>query len=199
MKPLTFVFIGRSGAGKGTQFELLKKHLSHIDTSRNQYSVVMGDIFRNFFKADARLAHIARDITNKGGFQPDFFTSGLFVAHIAHTLPQDAHVFIDGFPRSVEQLTALNDLAQYAHLENIIYINIEVEAEEVKRRLLSRGRTDDTVEGITKRLSEYDRTVVPLLDHIKNNPTYVYLEIDGNRSINDIHEDIKSKLASYLA
>jgi adenylate kinase len=199
MKPLTFVFIGRSGAGKGTQFELLKKYLASVDTTRGQYVAVMGDIFRGFFKADARLAHIARDITNKGGFQPDFFTSGLFVSHIAHTLPEDTHIFIDGFPRSVEQLHALNELAEYAHLENIIYINIEVEPEEVKRRLLSRGRTDDTVEGITKRLSEYDRTVVPLIQKLEQSQAYTYLEIDGNRSIQDIHEDIKSKLAPYLA
>jgi adenylate kinase len=121
------------------------------------------------------------------------------VSHIAHTLPEDTHIFIDGFPRSVEQLHALNELAEYAHLENIIYINIEVEPEEVKRRLLSRGRTDDTVEGITKRLSEYDRTVVPLIQKLEQSQAYTYLEIDGNRSIQDIHEDIKSKLAPYLA
>ena len=192
MTPKTFVFLGRSGSGKGTQVELLKKRL---ETSGQSLSLDMGGIYRSFFSHDGYIQEIARDVSmNQGKFQPDFLTNALFVANAIPTLDGTSHVFIDGYPRSSGQLATLKELLAYAKRDNPIFINIEVSAENVKKRMLGRGRGDDTSEKIDSRLAEYQRSVVPLLAEIKNDPSLTYLEIDGEPSIETIAADIAAKL-----
>jgi len=80
MKSKTYIFIGRSGCGKGTQLELLKGYLSKKYPEIGIKSVIMGDIFREFFKKEGYVQDIARDITTKQGkFQPNFLTNALFL------------------------------------------------------------------------------------------------------------------------
>ncbi len=191
--PKTFIFVGRSGAGKGTQLELLKKY---FEATGAVHSLDMGGIFRAFFKTEGYMQDIARDLTmNQGKFQPDFLTNALFISNAINLIDETSTLFIDGFPRSVAQVQVLKELLAYAKRTAPIVLNIEVPREEVKKRMLARGRADDEDAKIDSRLDEYDRTVVPMLAEIMQDPFFTYIEIDGRPPIHEIHESLLKQVA----
>lgn len=193
--PKTIVFVGRSGAGKGTQVELLKAYLAEKDSAREVRSLIMGDIYRAFFKSPGYVQDIARDISmNQGRFQPDFMTNALFVSNALTIIDADSHLFLDGYPRSVSQLQVTKELLEYAKREGAIFLNVEVSREEVKERMMKRGRGDDSESAIESRLSEYDRTVVPMIEAVKNDTFFQYIEVNGQQSVEAVHEEMKKVL-----
>jgi len=193
--PKTIIFVGRSGAGKGTQVELLKAYLVKNDTTREVRSLIMGDVYRAFFKSPGYIQDIARDISmNQGRFQPDFMTNALFVSDALKMIDGSSHIFLDGYPRSVSQLMVTKELLQYAKRDGAIFLNVEVSREEVKNRMSKRGRGDDSESAIESRLSEYDRTVVPMIEAAKADSFFSYLEINGEQSVEAVHEDMKKAL-----
>ena len=191
----TFVFIGRSGCGKGTQLDLLKGYLSNKFSDMPIKSIIMGEIFREFFKESGYVQDIARDVSMKQGkFQPDFLTNALFVRKAIDIIDSKSFLFLDGYPRRIEQLEVLEALFSYSKRENIKVINLEVSRDMSKQRMLLRGRADDSDLVIESRLNEYDENVVPMIEKIKSNPLFQYIEIDGEPTIEEIHKDIISKL-----
>jgi adenylate kinase len=190
-KPQTFIFVGRSGSGKGTQLELLKEFLINKNKDIEVKSIIMGDIFRAFFKESGYVKDIARDISmNQGKFQPDFLTNALFVRSTIDIVDENSILFFDGYPRTLNQLEIIKDLLLYVKRENPIFINIEVSRENVKNRMLSRARGDDNENAIENRLNEYDKFIIPMLENIKSDSFFKYFEIDGEGSIPDIHNNI---------
>ena len=193
--PKTLIFVGRSGAGKGTQLELLKVLLSEKYPETKVCSLDMGNIYRAFFKNEGYVQDIARDLSmNQGKFQPDFLTNALFVSNAVTFIDGTSHVIIDGFPRSVSQLGIVRELLDYTKRAAPTVINIEVSREDVKERMLKRGRGDDSSEKIDSRLDEYDRTVVPMLASMAQDSFFSYVEIDGSRVPELVHADLVAKL-----
>jgi len=198
-KPQTFIFVGRSGSGKGTQLELLKGYLADRYKYTPIKSIVMGEIYREFFKEKGFVQDIARDVSmNQGKFQPDFITNGLFVRSAIDIIDDSSTLFFDGYPRTIKQLELIKELLQYAKHEYPIVININVSRENVKERMLLRARGDDSESAIESRLNEYDKFILPMLENIKSDSFFKYLEIDGEGKIEDIHTDIISKVQEYL-
>lgn len=66
--------------------------------------------------------------------------------------------------------------------------------ESVLGRAKEEGRLDDTEEGIKKRLSWYQRDVMPVVEYYKRDRDYDFYEVDGERSIEDVHREIISKV-----
>ena len=195
MTSKTLIFVGRSGAGKGTQLDLLKKYISAKTPEAKTNSLDMGSIYRSFFSETGYVQDIARDLSmNQGKFQPDFLTNALFVSSAVKIIDDVSCIFIDGFPRSISQLEIIKELLQYAHRNDATVVNIEVPREEVKKRMLLRGRGDDADEKIDSRLNEYDRAVVPMLEHIKTDSFFTYIEIDGMPKPEEIHTSLVSVL-----
>ncbi|HLP86848.1 MAG TPA: nucleoside monophosphate kinase [Candidatus Paceibacterota bacterium] len=194
-KPQTFIFVGRSGSGKGTQIELLKGYLADKYKDTPVRAIVMGEIYREFFKEEGYVQNIARDVSmNQGKFQPDFLTNGLFVRSVMDIIDDKSTFFFDGYPRTIKQLEIIKELLQYVKREDPIVINIDVSRENVKERMLLRGRGDDSEGAIESRLNEYDKFILPMLEVIKSDSFFKYLEINGEGKIEDIHTDIVSKL-----
>jgi adenylate kinase len=191
----TFIFIGRSGCGKGTQLELLKNYVLANNPEVSIKNIIMGDIFRELFKKEGYISSVARDLSVKQGkFQPDFLTSALFVNGAINILDLESALFIDGYPRTLNQLDILKQLFSYVNRSGITFLNINVSAENVTKRMLARGRADDTEEAIKSRLNEFDTFVAPMIEKIKGDSSFNYLEIDGEPGPDEIHKDIISKL-----
>lgn len=192
--PHIFVFVGRSGSGKGTQLELLADYIKRTD-SREQYKLNMGGMFRNFFQSGLYVAQIANDLTtNQGKFQPDFITTSLFVHDAITHISNEQHLFIDGYPRTQAQAEVLLELLAYARLGTPTVIDIDVSGEEARKRMMLRGRNDDSAEKIDSRFSEYERTVVPMIEWMKTNPNLSYVKVDGMSTPEAIHEALKQVL-----
>ena len=186
----TIIFVGRSGSGKGTQIDLLKSFLITEKEARVK-SIVMGDIFRNFFTEDGYVQKIAKDLSfNKGKFQPDFLTDALLVSNTIKIADKDSVMFFDGYPRDLHQLQTIKDLLVYLGRENSLFINIEVGRQSVKKRMLLRGRGDDHDEAIESRLDEYDKFVRPMIEEAMSDKFFNYIEVNGEGEVEEIHKNL---------
>lgn len=191
-KPLTIIAFGRSGCGKGTQLKLLSQKIN------NSYSFATGDFFRELFSKDNYTAKIAEQITNDGQLQPLFLTVSMWGQAFVENVTSTNNLLIDGFPRRIDEAKILADAFSFYGRENIILIDFTVTRETSKARMLKRGRPDDTNENAETRLDWYDTDVTDALNYLKNLPNYIYIPIDGERTIDDIHIDVMDKLKSYL-
>ncbi|MCX6754640.1 MAG: nucleoside monophosphate kinase [Candidatus Nomurabacteria bacterium] len=199
-KTKTLIFVGRSGSGKGTQIELLKNLFASKYEGTEIKLIAMGDIFRAFFKESGYVQDIARDISMKQGkFQPDFITDALFVRNTINILDENSILFFDGYPRNINQLEIMRELLNYVNRGKPIVLNIEVSRESVKTRMLSRGRGDDNDSAINSRLDEYDKYILPMLEVLKTDSSFDYIEIKGEGKIEEIHADIINKINPYLS
>ena len=77
---------------------------------------------------------------------------------------------------------------------NPVIIDISVSAEEAKKRMLSRKRSDDNEESILGRMAFYEEHVVPAVEFLKEKSGYKYIEIDGMPDIETIQQDLLKKL-----
>jgi len=196
-KPQTIIFVGRSGSGKGTQLDLIKEYLNSKEILVK--SIVMGDIYRSFFKEEGFVQEISRDLTmNQGKFQPDFLTNALFIRNAIDIIDENSVLFFDGYPRTTDQLNILKQLLIYVKRADSIVINLEVSRENVKNRLIARGRGDDNESAIESRLNEYDKFVAPMLEVMKLDTFFKYIEVEGEGEIQKIHNDIISKINNYF-
>lgn len=96
---------------------------------------------------------------------------------------------LDGFPRTVTQADWLIRQAKSGRFEIDCVINLVASEEVVSKRLLSRGRPDDTAEAIRRRFDEFEREIKPILNRLRAEGMPV-TDIDADRDSRDIHDDI---------
>lgn len=195
--PYTFIFAGRSGCGKGTQAKLLKEYLKSQDSNLALFEYSTGDGFRKFIEGDSYSSNLARDIQNKGELQPLFLTISMWASAFRDGLKPEDNIFIDGYPRVEAEAVAVVSALKFYERKTPIIIDFKVSRESSKERMEKRGRSDDTPENIEKRLNWYDRDVVPAIEYLKKQDGYIYWEVDGERPIEPIHEDIISRIKEF--
>jgi len=156
------IIFGPPGAGKGTQSEGLiqKYNLTHLST---------GDVFRANIKGQTELGILAKQFIDKGELVPDSVTIGMVENFVAENSDGPGFIF-DGFPRTIEQGQALDKFLTGRNDSISIVLALEVDEDELVRRLLERGKTsgraDDTSEDtIRNRFKEYASKTEPLLEY----------------------------------
>lgn len=198
-KAKTYIIIGRSGSGKGTQLQLLKTYLETTYPETRTQTYVCGDAFRAFFKEETVFSKKAQQITNAGHYQPDFLaTTLLFRDFIFDSINTEDHLLFDGYPRSVQQLKDIKELLVYVGCTDIIFIDIVVSKDAVTERMLKRARADDTTESIAKRQEEFDRAIVPMIEAIKKDTTVSYVSVDGMPAPEVVHQNVLQALETLI-
>ncbi len=96
---MILVFLGPPGAGKGTQAKLLSQRMGFLHLST-------GDLLREAVKNQTPLGKKAKEYMDRGELVPD----ELIVQLIEETMPKDGNVILDGFPRTVNQALALEEM-----------------------------------------------------------------------------------------
>lgn len=198
MSPQTFILIGRSGCGKGTQGELLAKYIKEQDEEkRNVYYVETGANFRKFFQEKSYSAKLAKEIYDRDDRQPDFIAIWMWAHLFLAELKGDEHLFADGTCRSLPEAQIFDTaLKFYKRKANVIYIDVSRKWSE--KHLLKRGREDDAnLEKIEKRLNWFDRDVVPAVEFYSSHPDYNFLRVNGEQGIGKVHADIVEKLKIF--
>lgn len=168
--------MGPPGAGKGTQAALLARRLGvpHIST---------GEMFRTHVSEGTELGRQVQALMEVGAYVPDELTVSMLAERIE--APDAAAGFIlDGFPRTVGQVEALDELLGGNGLDRVILF--EVDEEALVDRMLSRGRTDDNEETIRTRLKVYQEQTAPLVDLYEAQGLLV--RVSGDGSIEEIGE-----------
>lgn len=189
MESQTFVFFGQVGSGKGTQARLLMDLLQNRDGKEHVY-VYPGDEYRRLIKEDSFTGQLIKDSMHRGHLQPDFLTNSIVTNILAVALNPQKHLFFDGYPRTLVQAEAFEPMTRFFQRDNIKIIYIELSKEEAMKRNLQRGRSDDTKEGIEKRFDEYVNKVVPAMNYFKDKEHYRIYTINGEQSIENVHQDI---------
>jgi adenylate kinase len=159
---LNLVLFGPPGAGKGTQSEkLIKKYnLVHLST---------GDILRSEITAGTLLGMEAKKLMDQGTLVPDEVVIGMIRSKLQGNRGANGFIF-DGFPRTTAQAQALDNLLQEMGTSITMMLALEVDDEELTKRLLSRGkdsgRADDQNEEIIRnRIKEYNNKTAPLKEY----------------------------------
>ena len=124
------ILMGPPGAGKGTLAKQLKEALNlvHIST---------GDMFREAIKAQTELGVLAASYINKGDLVPDDVTIGLVKERLSQP-DCEAGFLLDGFPRTLPQAEALNEIAKEISRPIEAVINLDCDNEELVRRISGR-------------------------------------------------------------
>lgn len=185
---MNIVLFGGPGSGKGTQSEkLIEKYgLHHIST---------GEVLRDHIKKETELGKIAKSYIDEGQLIPDDL-----MIQILDTVLEEAKdkpgVIFDGFPRTIPQAEALNELLKKRGKKLHAVVGLEVPDDELVKRMLNRGkmtgRADDNETTIKKRLDVYHNQTSPLKEHYKKQNKYV--KIDGNREVDHIFDSIVGEL-----
>jgi adenylate kinase len=189
---LNLVLFGPPGAGKGTQSQkLIEKYgLIHLST---------GDLLRGEISQGTTLGLEAKKLMDEGTLVPDAVVIGMISNKLDAN--KDAKGFIfDGFPRTVAQAEALDNLLESKRSAISGMIALVVNDDELERRLLLRGkesgRPDDAnPEVIRKRIAEYNNKTAPVADFYKEQNKFK--SINGIGSVDEIFEAICSIISTW--
>ncbi|MBS1919603.1 MAG: adenylate kinase [Bacteroidetes bacterium] len=175
------ILFGPPGSGKGTQSDKLveKYGLIHLST---------GNLLREEIGHKTPLGIEAKKFMDKGQLVPDEVVIGMIDSSLEHHKGAKGFLF-DGFPRTVAQAHALDKLLELKKTSIHSVLALEVNDEELIKRLLNRGKTsgrsDDTDEAvIRKRLAVYNNETAPVAEHYKK--AKKFQAVKGQGTVDDI-------------
>lgn len=178
---LNIVLFGPPGSGKGTQASRLitQYGLTHLST---------GDMLRAEIAAQTKLGMEAKTLMDRGELVPDAVVIGMIASQLDDASGAKGFIF-DGFPRTVAQAEALDDLLLSRNIPLRSVLSLLVSEEELTRRIMLRGkdsgRADDQNEDIVKnRVVEYRNKTAPLADYYRGQNKLT--EIPGEGSMDEI-------------
>ncbi len=194
MEPLSVVFFGISGSGKGTQCDLLEKYLTEHDTERAVVRPEMGSLLRTFMQSGTPLAAKTGEIVSAGGLVPSFMPIFMLTEMLNKTFSGTENLILDGTCRRPDQSRAVNDMMQLFDRTNLQVVVLTLTPASAKARLVARGRADDARdELIAARFSWYEEHVVPAINELGTLGWTVH-EIDGEPEVETIHNNIVASL-----
>lgn len=189
---LNLILFGPPGSGKGTQSIKIAEcfNLAHIST---------GDILRSEIKNQTPLGLKVKAVIEKGELVSDNLLMELLENAIEKEKSKNGFIF-DGFPRTNFQAMGLDTMLEKRNTYISLVISLEVDRDEVVKRLLSRakleGRVDDTEEVISNRLQVYHNQTAPLIDFYKKQKKFV--EVKGIGSTDVIFDLIKEIVSALI-
>lgn len=186
------LIIGPPGAGKGTQ-------ASRISERYEVPWISTGDIFRANIKAGTPLGKKVSQIIEAGQLVSDDLTNEIVADRLQHD--DAAHGFLlDGYPRTVDQVHALDQVLEADARALDAVVLLEVDTDEVVSRLLGRaeveGRADDTEEVIRHRQEVYQAQTQPLIELFSARGLLV--SVNGLGEVSEITERIFAALDQAL-
>ncbi|WGS01966.1 adenylate kinase [Bradyrhizobium sp. ISRA443] len=196
---MRLILLGPPGSGKGTQAQrLVHKHgIVQLST---------GEMLRAAVAAGTPIGLQAKEIMANGGLVPDEVVVGIIADRIEQPDARKGFI-LDGFPRTVPQAEALDELLRKKHLkldavvelrvnESALLDRVEKRAEETRARG-EEVRLDDTPEVLTKRLAQYRSLTEPLIHYYSERRKL--LTVDGMMTIEHVTREINRILGAIGA
>jgi len=196
---MRLILLGPPGSGKGTQAQRLVQRYGIVQLST-------GELLRAAVAAQSPVGLKAKDIMSSGGLVPDEIVIGIISDRLDQ--PDAAKGFIlDGFPRTVPQAQALDELLKKKHMRLDAVIELRVNESALLQRVESRVaemrargeevRVDDTPEVLTKRLASYRSLTEPLIHYYSERRKL--LTVDGMMTIEHVTREINRILTAIGA
>ena len=196
---MRLILLGPPGSGKGTQAQrLVQRHgIAQLST---------GEMLRAAVAAQTPVGLKAKDIMASGGLVPDDVVIGIISDRLDQ--PDAAKGFIlDGFPRTVPQAEALDELLKKKHMKLDAVVDLRVNESALLDRVENRAREtrargeevriDDTPEVLTKRLASYRQLTEPLIHYYSERRKLA--TVDGMMTIENVTRDINRILSALGA
>ena len=189
--PLNLFIIGPSGSGKSTQAKKVaqKYNLTHLS---------MGQLLRDEVSSNPDFDQSSKKLIKQGLPVSD----EILIPVLTRKLSQIKHqnFIVDGFPRLLHQGQLLNTYLKKSSHPMSLLIHLQVDFLEIVKRRQKKGknfqdktRADNTPAAIANRQKIlYEKNIQPVLDYFRQNDKLV--EIDGNRPVNPIFQDICKKI-----
>jgi adenylate kinase len=196
---MRLILLGPPGSGKGTQAQRLVQRYGILQLST-------GEMLRAAVAAQSPVGIKAQDIMASGGLVPDEIVIGIISDRLDQ--PDASNGFIlDGFPRTVPQAEALDELLKKKHMRLDAVIELRVNESALLQRVETRAaetrargeqvRADDTHEVLTKRLASYRELTEPLVHYYSERRKLV--TVDGMMTIEHVTREINRILAAIRA
>jgi len=188
------ILFGPPGSGKGTQSARLVERygLIHLST---------GDLLRSEISRQTKLGMEAKSIMDRGELVPDAVVVGM-IASALEANPKANGFLFDGFPRTVAQSEALDDLLQQKSTSIGVVLALEVSEEELVKRLLHRGltsgRSDDNSEDVVRaRIIEYHKKTSVVAGYYRQFDKVV--DVKGEGTVEEIFSLLCSEIDKRLS
>ena len=188
MREGDLILMGPPGSGKGTQAKVLASTPGWVH-------LATGDLFRDNLRRGTDLGKLAESYMSRGLYVPDDITVGM----VRQRLPQIGagdRIILDGFPRTVHQAEALDELLREngRHVGRVVVIDCA--REELTDRLVRRGqgRSDDTPEVIGKRFDVYGEQTRPVIEHYERQGAV--RRVDGTGTVDEVHARIRAAIGA---
>ena len=213
---MRIILLGLIGAGKGTQAQMLARHMGVAH-------VASGDLFRQIQEQGTELGLLVKQYMERGELVPDDVTIRLIMDRIEQEDCRQGFI-LDGFPRTMEQATALDRALGEQGVDRVL--NLRVTKEELVRRLSGRlicsqcqtpyhrtnlppkvegrcdrcggelyQRADDQPEVVQRRFQVQQDLLDALLDYYSKQGKLV--EVDGEQEINRVAEQMREAVTQY--
>ena len=210
---MNLLIMGLPGAGKGTQAAKIVEqfHVAHIST---------GDMFRAAMANETEMGVLAKSYISKGELVPDEVTNGIVKERLAQDDIKETGFLLDGYPRTIDQAHALDQILADLGIQLDAVINIEVNPDSLLERLSGRiihretgetfhkvfnppvdykeedyyQRDDDKPETVKRRLDVNIAQGQPIIDHYRAQG--LVHDIQGNQEIEAVFSDIEKVLSN---
>jgi adenylate kinase len=196
---MRLILLGPPGSGKGTQAQrLVKRHgIAQLST---------GEMLRAAVAAQTPVGLRAKDVMASGGLVPDDIVIGIISDRLDQPDAKKGFI-LDGFPRTVRQAEALDELLKRKHMKLDAVIELRVNESALLERVESRVaemrargeevRIDDTPEVLIKRLASYRSLTEPLIHYYSERRKL--LTVDGMMTIEHVTREVSRILAAIGA
>ena len=187
-RPLTVVFFGIQGSGKGTQASLLEDFLVR-NSDENVLRLEMGERLRGFASGSGEPNKRVQAVMSAGKLLPAFIPSHVITSFFLNEFTGREHLIFDGVARRVEQAIVLDDALSFYDRSDYEVIQIDLPEGDARARMALRHRDDDAEAQIQRRFEWYLKETVPALGELRARGRRIHV-VDGRPSIGEIQQEV---------
>jgi adenylate kinase len=159
--------------------------------------ITTGGNFRKFTLGESFAAKKASALASEGSLLPEFLGIWNWSNIFIETLQGNETVILDGAPRRMAEVEALHSALKFYEYDHATVIYLDVSATWALDKLASRKREDDTKpEFAEKKMEWFDTDVLPVLDMYSRDPRFTYVHINGEQTVEEVHEELLDKVFS---
>jgi adenylate kinase len=185
---MAYVFIGRSGCGKGTQAKLFIEQLKEKNNNEIIH-IETGALLREFIKGN-----FVKEVLRKGDLVEEPIIIGLWSNYLINNFRGKENLVFDGCPRKLIEAISLDGMLTFVGIKKYKVIHINTSIKWSTERLLARGRKDDTKEAIAERMLWYDTEVIKSIIFFKDNKNCELIDVNGEQTIEQVHNELVKKV-----
>lgn len=186
---IRLVLLGRQGSGKGTQGTRLAAHfqIAHIST---------GEMLRNAIRLGTPVGRAVQDTIDQGRLVDDELIGSLVKGRLGEADARTRGYLLDGFPRTLPQAHALDDIARARPINVVIDLDVprDIVMARLSARLAVEHRADDSPAAVERRLALYEEQTAPLIAHYRKQG--VLAQVDGVGSPDEVFARLVAAIGS---